>query len=52
VALGQDAMKTYLEGVTKDWMKAGTIVALETKWGIKPTEYSTKMHEKFKAATN
>jgi polar amino acid transport system substrate-binding protein len=52
VAPGQDALKTYLENVTKDWMKTGAIVALENKWGIKPTEYSTKMHEKFKAATN
>jgi polar amino acid transport system substrate-binding protein len=52
VAQGQDALKTFLENATKDWMKTGAIVALENKWGIKPTEYSTKMHEKFKAATN
>lgn len=49
---GEDAFKAYLEGVTKDWMKAGTIIALEKKWGITPTEYSTKMHDKYKAATN
>jgi polar amino acid transport system substrate-binding protein len=52
VKLGEDAFKTYLEGVTKDWMKTGAIIALEKKWGITPTEYSTKMHDKFKAATN
>lgn len=52
VAPGQDAMKTFLEGVTKDWMKAGTIISAEKKWGIPPTEYSTKMHDKYKAATN
>lgn len=52
VALGNEGMKTYLEGVTKDWMKTGAIVALETKWGIKPTDYSMQMHEKYKSATN
>jgi polar amino acid transport system substrate-binding protein len=49
---GEDAFKTYLESVTKDWMRTGAIIALEKKWGITPTEYSTKMHDRFKAATN
>jgi len=49
---GEEAFKAYLEGVTKDWMKTGGIIALEKKWGITPTEYSTKMHDKYKTATN
>ena len=49
---GETAFKEFLEGVTKDWMKTGAIIALEKKWGITPTEYSTKMHDKYKSGTN
>jgi polar amino acid transport system substrate-binding protein len=52
VALGNDEMKTFLEETTKDWMKTGAIIALEKKWGIEPTDYSKRMHEKYKGATN
>jgi polar amino acid transport system substrate-binding protein len=45
-------MKTFLEETTKDWMKTGAIIALEKKWGIEPTDYSKRMHEKYKGATN
>jgi polar amino acid transport system substrate-binding protein len=52
IALGNDELKTLLEETTKDWMKKGTIVEAEKKWGIEPTDYSKRMHEKYKAATN
>jgi polar amino acid transport system substrate-binding protein len=29
-------------------MKDGTIIKEETKWGIKPTDYSQRMHDKYK----
>jgi polar amino acid transport system substrate-binding protein len=29
-------------------MKNGTIIDLEKKWGIKPTDYSERMHDKYK----
>jgi polar amino acid transport system substrate-binding protein len=47
VATGNDKFKTFLEDTTKDWMKSGAIVNAEKKWGIEPTEYSTRMHTKF-----
>ena len=38
-----------LEETTKEWMKAGTIVSLEKKYGLKPSEYSLEMHKKYAA---
>lgn len=53
VASGNPKIKAALEEATTAWMKAGTIVALEKKWGIEPTEYSIRMYEKNKGpATN
>lgn len=53
VAKNNPQLQAFLEGVHKDWMKSGAIVAMEKKWGIEPTEYSTRMHDKAKgAATN
>jgi polar amino acid transport system substrate-binding protein len=52
VAPGNASLQTLLESTTKDWMKTGFIVGLETKWGITPTEYSTAMHEKYKDMSN
>lgn len=45
VAPGNDTLKTFLEGATKDWMKTGLIMAEEKKFGITPTEYARTMHE-------
>lgn len=53
VAPGNPKIKATLEETTLDWMKSGTIVALEKKWGIEPTEYSVRMNQKYKGgATN
>ncbi len=53
VAKNNPKLQAEIEAVQKEWFKAGTVVALEKKWGIEPTEYSTKMFEKSKgAATN
>lgn len=51
VAPGNDTMKTALEEATVDWMKSGKIVELEKKWGIEPTDYSKRMHEKMKSGS-
>jgi polar amino acid transport system substrate-binding protein len=44
-------MKTTLEQATVDWMKSGKIVEIEKKWGIEPTDYSKRMHEKMKSGS-
>ncbi len=44
VKTGETAFQTLLEGMHKDWMKTGAIVALEKKWGIPPTDYAKRMH--------
>lgn len=49
VAKGEDRFKQMMVDTTIDWMKAGIIVSLEQKWGIIPTEYSKRLHEKYKA---
>lgn len=48
VGKGEDRLKQVMVDATLDWMKNGTIVALEKKWGFTPTEYSLRMHEKYK----
>jgi polar amino acid transport system substrate-binding protein len=48
VAPGDDALRDFVSKATIDWMKKGTIIDLEKKWGIKPTDYSQRMHDKYK----
>jgi polar amino acid transport system substrate-binding protein len=50
VAPGEDKFAKLMSDMTKDWMKSGRIVALEKKWGLKPTDYSVRMHEKYKGS--
>lgn len=48
VAPGADDLRDFVSKATIDWMKKGTIVDLEKKWGITPTDYSKRMHDKYK----
>ncbi len=48
VAKGENQMQEFLHETTIEWMKDGTIIQEEKKWGIKPTDYSQRMHEKYK----
>lgn len=50
VAHGEDRFRQYMSDLTVEWMKEGTIVELEKKWGVKPTKYSREMHEKHKGS--
>jgi polar amino acid transport system substrate-binding protein len=52
VAKGNSTLEALLSDTTKDWMRTGFIVELEKKWQIKPTEYSVRMHEKYKSGGN
>jgi polar amino acid transport system substrate-binding protein len=38
----------FLQKTTIDWHRKGSIIALEKKWGIKPTKWVQTMHEKYK----
>src|SRR5262245_48280099 len=42
---GEDKFKSFMDGLSKDWMKSGRIVELEKKWGVPPTDYAQRMHE-------
>lgn len=48
VAQGEGAFAKFMTDTTIDWMKTGFIVQEETKWGITPTAYSQRMHDKYK----
>ena len=48
VKIGEDNMKKFMEDMTIGWMKSGRIVELEKKWGVPPTEYAKRMHDKYK----
>jgi polar amino acid transport system substrate-binding protein len=48
IRLNNPDFKAFLSAVSVDWHKQGTIVALEKKWGIKPTNWVQAMHEKYK----
>jgi polar amino acid transport system substrate-binding protein len=37
-----------MEDISIEWMKSGRIVDLEKKWGVPPTSYAKRMHEKYK----
>ena len=41
-------LQKFMEDLSVEWMKKGTIVALEKKWGVPPTSYAQRMHEKYK----
>jgi len=45
------SFQKVLEDLHKDWMKSGRIVELEKKWGVPPTDYSKRMHEKAKTGS-
>ena len=49
VAQGNTSLQQAAEKATIGWMKAGTIVNEEKKWGITPTTYSQRMHDKYAA---
>lgn len=51
VAPNNPQLKAALEDVQKAWFKEGTVVALERKYGIQPTEYSLKMSGQAKPAS-
>jgi len=38
----------FMAGMIYRWHATGRLMELEKKWGIQPTEYLQKMHEKFK----
>ncbi|BBK42629.1 amino acid ABC transporter substrate-binding protein [Allostella vacuolata] len=50
VAPGEDRFAKMLSDMTKAWMKSGQIIALEKKWGVKPTDYSERMHKEYKGS--
>ena len=37
----------YISEVITDWHKAGTLVELESKWGIPPTDWLAEQHQQF-----
>ena len=45
---GEDAFQKFLSETTLDWFKKGTVIDEEKKWGIQPTDYSQRMHDKYK----
>ena len=49
IAFGNPAFKEFLSQTVTDWHRKGTIIALEKKWGIKPTQWVQAMHDKAKA---
>jgi polar amino acid transport system substrate-binding protein len=44
----EDRLKKFMEDISIEWMKSGRIVNLEKKWGVPPTAYAARMHEKYK----
>jgi polar amino acid transport system substrate-binding protein len=44
---GEEKMKKFMEDISIEWMKTGRIVDLEKKWGVPPTAYAKRMHEKY-----
>ena len=51
VKLGEANLQKFMEDVHKDWLKSGRIVELEKKWGVPPTDYAKRMHEKAKSGS-
>jgi polar amino acid transport system substrate-binding protein len=42
---GEAGLQKVMEDLTKEWMRAGTIVELEKKWNVPATDYAKRMHE-------
>jgi polar amino acid transport system substrate-binding protein len=51
VKLGEAALQKFMEDTHKEWMKSGRIVELEKKWGVPPTDYAKRMHDKAKSGS-
>jgi len=51
VKLGEAGLQKFMEDMHKEWMKSGRIVELEKKWGVPPTDYAKRMHEKAKSGS-
>lgn len=49
VALGNESLQKAMEEETVKWLKDGTIVELEEKYGIQPSAYSVRMHEEYES---
>ncbi|HDZ73320.1 MAG TPA: transporter substrate-binding domain-containing protein [Aurantimonas coralicida] len=47
VATGNESLQKAMQDETVKWLKDGTIVDLEKKYGIKPSAYSERMHEEY-----
>src|SRR2546429_535488 len=51
VKLGEAGLQKFMEDISKEWMKSGRIVELEKKWGVPPTDYAKRMHDKAKSGS-
>jgi polar amino acid transport system substrate-binding protein len=51
VKTGEAGLQKFIEDITKEWMKSGRIVELEKKWGVPPTDYAKRMHDKAKSGS-
>ena len=51
VKTGEAGLQKFMEDITKEWMKSGRIVELEKKWGVPPTDYAKRMHDKAKSGS-
>ena len=51
VKLGRGQSPEVHGGHHKEWMKSGRIVELEKKWGVPPTDYAKRMHDKAKSGS-
>ena len=51
VKMGESKFQAFMEDMHKDWLKSGRIVELEKKWGVPPTDYAKRMHEKAKSGS-
>lgn len=48
VNFGEDAFHQMMSETIVDWHKSGTILDLETKWGVTNAPFAQKMHDKHK----
>jgi polar amino acid transport system substrate-binding protein len=51
VKTGEAGFQKFMEDITNEWMKSGRIVALEKQWGVPPTDYAKRMHDKAKSGS-
>ncbi len=47
VSTGNESLQKAMQDETVKWLKDGTIVELEKKYGIKPSAYSERMHKEY-----